>query len=213
MASMSFQPPTPFCFNKPDEWSRWKHRFEQFRIASGLSEKSDERQASTLLYCLGPDAEDVLTTTTISTENRKKYNKVLEKFDEFFAVRRNVIYERARFNRRTQQEGESAGDYITALHQLADTCEYGDIKAEMIRYRLVVGIKDELLSERLQMESDLDLEKAKKLVRQSEAVQQQHRLLKSSNETLELIVKSKTSIRLPKLKEEYNLTVNLCRGR
>ena len=63
----------------------------------------------------------------------------------------------------------------------------------MIRVRFVVGIRDESLSERLQMESDLDLEKAKKLVRQSKAVQQQHRLLKSSNETLKPIVKSKTS--------------------
>ena len=159
---MSFQPPTPFCFNKLDEWSRWKRRFEQFRIASGLSKKSDERQASTLLYCLGLDAEDVLTTATISTENRKKYKKVLEKFDEFFAVRRNVIFERTCFNRCTQQEGESAGDYITALHQLADTCEYGDIKAEMICNRLVVGIRDESLSKRLQIESNLDPRKSKK---------------------------------------------------
>ena len=63
-------------------------------MASGLSDKSDERQANTLLYCLGADAEDILSTTNISTENRKKYQKVLEKFDEFFAVRRNVIFER-----------------------------------------------------------------------------------------------------------------------
>ena len=43
------------------------------------------------------------------------------------------------------------------------------------------------------MEADLDLEKAKKLVWQSEAVQQQHGLLKSSNDTLEPIVKRKAS--------------------
>ena len=159
-----------FCFAKPDEWPKWKQRFEQFRVASGLSDKSDERQASTLLYCLGADAEDVLLTTNITTEHRKKYQKVLEKFDEFFAVRRNVIFERARFNKRTQQQGESAEDYITVLHQLADTCEYGDLKEEMIRDCLVVGIRDEALFERLQMESDLTLEKAKKLIRQREAV-------------------------------------------
>ena len=53
-------------------------------------------------------------------------------------MRRNVIFERARFNRRTQQQGELAEEYITALHQLADMCEYGDIKDEMIRDQLVV---------------------------------------------------------------------------
>ena len=199
---MSFQPPTPFCFSRPDEWPKWKKRLEQFRVASGLSDKSDERQAFTLLYCLGADAEDILATTNISEEHRKKYQKVLEKFDEFFAVRRNVIFERARFNKRTQQQGESAEDYITVLHQLAENCEYGEIKEEMIRDRLVVGIRDEALSERLQLESDLTLDKAKKLIRQREAVQQQQDILKGGNETLEAInARSKATNRTGKARK------------
>ena len=60
----------------------------------------------------------------------------------------------------------------------------------MIRYRLVLGIRDELLSERLQMESDIDLEKACEAERSSATTA---RITKSSNETLEPIVKSKTS--------------------
>ena len=40
----------------------------------------------------------------------------------------------------------------------------------MIRDQLVIGIQDSRLSERLQMDPDLTLEKAKKLIRQSEAV-------------------------------------------
>ena len=63
--------------------------------------------------------------------------------------------------------------YITALHQLAENCEYADIKDQMIRNRLVVGIRDKALSERLQMEPNLTLDTAKKLLRQREAVQQQ----------------------------------------
>ena len=79
-------------------------------------------------------AEDIISTTDIS--ERSRYQNVLE--TEFDVVRRNVIFERARFNRRTQQQGELAEEYITALHQLADMCEYGDIKDEMIRDQLVV---------------------------------------------------------------------------
>ena len=60
-------------------------------------------------------------------------------------MRRNVIFERARFYRCTQQQGESAEEYIIALHQLADTCEYSVIKDEMICNQLVVGIRDESL--------------------------------------------------------------------
>ena len=42
--------------------SRAVRRFEQFRTASGLADEGDARQVSTLLYCMGQEADDVLTT-------------------------------------------------------------------------------------------------------------------------------------------------------
>ena len=62
---------------------------------------------------------------------------------------KNVILERARFNRCNQLPEESTEEYITVLYQLIDLCEYGNFKDEMLRDRLVVGICDTLLSERL----------------------------------------------------------------
>lgn len=164
--------PEQFDFKRPDQWLRWKRRFEQFLSASGLDKESDERRTSTLLYCLGPDADDVLTSTNIGDDDRKKYSKVIEKFDAHFRVRRNVIFERARFNKRDQLESESAEEYITALYSLVETCEYGDMKDEMLRDRLVVGIRNEKVSETLQMQADLTLEEAKKTIRQKEAVRE-----------------------------------------
>ena len=38
--------------------------------------------------------EDVLTFTNITAQSRKKYGDVLDKFIEFFRVRKNVIYKR-----------------------------------------------------------------------------------------------------------------------
>ena len=164
--------PEQFDFKRPDEWLRWKRRFEQFLSASGLDKESDERKVSTLLYCLGPDADDVLTSTGIGDDDRKKYSKVIEKFDAHFKVRRNVIFERARFNKRDQLESESAEEYITALYSLVETCDYGAMKDEMLRDRLVVGIRNAKVSETLQMKADLTLEEAKKTIRQKEAVRE-----------------------------------------
>ena len=177
MASLQLKPPAAFQFSKPEEWKKWKSRFEQFRLASGLSEASEERQVSSLLYCMGEDASDVLDTTDISPENRKKYSEVLSKFDEYFKVRKNLVYERANFNRANQLCDESAEQFITRLHQMADSCEFGELKNEMIRDRLVIGIRDEQLSERLQLEPNLTLTKAEKLVRQRCAVSEQQRSL------------------------------------
>ena len=132
MASVRLQPPSPFSFKQPDEWPRWWKRFEQFRLASALDQESDDRQISTLLYCLGEDAEDVLSSTNISTEDRKKYDCVVTAFQDFFKVRKNVIFERARFNLRIQEEGESVEQFITSLYTLAEDCAYGELKSEMI---------------------------------------------------------------------------------
>ena len=74
MANVQLQPPERFNFRQPDEWPRWRKRFEQFRIALGLGAEGEQRQVNTLLYCLGDDAEDVLHSTNISSDDRKKYS-------------------------------------------------------------------------------------------------------------------------------------------
>ena len=66
------------------------------------------------------------------------------------------------------------------LYNLAEHCDYGNLKSEMIRDRLVVGIQDDALSQRLQLDPNLTLDKAKKLVRQREAVQEQQQVLKGA---------------------------------
>ena len=47
-----------------------------------------------------------------------------------------------------------------------ENCNFAAMKEEMIRDRIVVGIRDSSLSERMQIDADLTLEKAKKMVRQ-----------------------------------------------
>ena len=180
LPTVSFTPPQPFDFKKPDEWEKWKKRFELFLSASGLDKEEETRKVSTLMYCLGEDAEGVLVSTNIGDDDRKRYKEVMSKFDEYFKVRRNIIYERAKFNTREQREGETADEYITALYELIETREYGTLKEEILRDRLVVGIRDKRMSEKLQLEADLTLESAKKSIRQKEAVRQQSKELATS---------------------------------
>ena len=163
--SATLQAPGPFQFKSPDEWPKWRRRFEQYRVASGLAKEDDERQVSALLYCLGEEADDVLTSTNISSDSRKVFADVLKKFDEFFKVRKNIVFERACFNRRCQGEAETAEQFITSLYSLATDCEFGELKEQLICNRIVVGIRDISLSEKLHMDADLTLEKAKRLVR------------------------------------------------
>ena len=107
--------------------------------ASGLTKEDEPRQVNTLLYCLGEESDDVLASN-ITEESKKKYATFLEKVDVFFQVRKNVIFERARFNR-CNHHGELIEQYITALYHLVDSCEYGALKEEMLWDSIVVGIE------------------------------------------------------------------------
>ena len=70
--NLQLRTPEPFDFKQPDNWSKWKKRFEQFRVASGLTKEDEPRQVNTLLYCLGEEADDVHASTNITEEGKKK---------------------------------------------------------------------------------------------------------------------------------------------
>ena len=179
MATFQVTPPERFSF-KPEEWSKWIRRFERFRLASELNKKDEESQVNTLIYSMGDEADDILQSFVMSADDKKKYNAVKSKFEEHFIIKRNVIFERARFNMRVQTEGESVDNFITDLYALAEFCNFGVLRNELIRDRIVVGIRDKALSERLQLEADLTLTKAVNLVRQKEVVRKQQHLMTNS---------------------------------
>ena len=67
-----------FDFKCPDAWPKWKRRFQQYLTATGLDKEEDARKISMLLYCLGEESEDVLTSINITEADRKKYDSVVE---------------------------------------------------------------------------------------------------------------------------------------
>ena len=91
---------------------------------------------------------------------------------------RSVIFERAKFNKRIQLHGKTLEQYITTVYHLAYTCNFGNLNENLIRDRLIVGIRDQSLSQQLQMDPNLTLEKAKKRIRQKEVVRQQSDIFK-----------------------------------
>ena len=84
-----------------------------------------------------------------------------------------MIYERAKFNLRRQEPGESVDSFITSLYGLAEHCGYSGLHDEMIRDRIVVGLRDARLSEKLQLDAELSL---------AEAVKQQQSLVRGAEQ-------------------------------
>ena len=171
-ATYQVSPPETFNFSHPEEWTRWIRRFEHFRKVLGLEEKPEEAQVKTLIYFMGDEADEILHSFSMAEEDKKRFGLVRAKLESHFVKRRNIIYECAKFNMRRHDEGEPVDVFITALYTLAEHCGYGDLHDEMLRDRIVVELRDTTLPEKLQLDSELTLEKAVTVVRQAEAIRQ-----------------------------------------
>ena len=129
---------------------------------------------------MGEQAEEIYNTCTLSTADAKLYEELKKAFENHFVVKRKVIFECSKFNRRIQGPSKSVDGFKTVLHSLAETCNYGTLKNELIRDCLVVGLRDVNLSEKLQLDSQLTKDTEVLRARQYEQVKQQQSELRGS---------------------------------
>ena len=84
----------------------------------------------------------------------KTYEEMVETLMKHLAPKPIVIVERFRFNKRDQKEGEGIRAYVASLQKLAEHCAFGDSLSDMLRDRLVCGIRDEGVQKHLLTKSD-----------------------------------------------------------
>ena len=126
---------------------------------------------------MGDEADDIVTSFNLSQEEMNSYETVKNKFESHFIAKRNAIFERAKFNVRVQNKGEPVENFTTDLHCLAKHCKSGALIDQLIRDRIVVRLKIEKLSDKLQLDPNLTLEEATAQARQSEEVKKQQRVI------------------------------------
>ena len=169
------------CFRKPDQltfdgnvaekWRQFETDFDIF-VRAAHSDKDEKTKAYIMLNMAGHEAiekeksfvyapevkvgDDVVTPA----ETREDLETLKRKFREICLPDTNVIMERHKFNTRVQAEGESSSSYVANLRILANTCEYKDLKDDLIRDRLVCGIRSDNVRKQLLKEKDLTLFKA-----------------------------------------------------
>ena len=80
---------------------------------------------------MGDEADDIMAGFGVTEEEREVYQSVKNKIDGNFVIRRNAIFERAKFNRRCQEDGEMVDSCITSLFCLVEHCAYGALHDEM----------------------------------------------------------------------------------
>ncbi|CAB3252638.1 unnamed protein product [Arctia plantaginis] len=182
-------PPPPFQFanslcnitsgNLSTEWQKWKTAFNIYYEACELSNKNKKTQVNILLHIVGEKCREVAAQFN---EQWNTVDELLKKFDDFFIPKKNLAVERHKFFKRDQRELESAEQYVFELNKMAVQCEFKDLRDDLVCSRLICGIRDIALSERLLREPDMMLEKAIEICRLAEMSRMQARNIKENQE-------------------------------
>ena len=155
--------------------------WRNYALATELTEKSED--VASLLTVVEEEAREVYSTFS-GWENDGDQNKiepVLNKFATYCQPRKNVPFERYRFNQRVQEDGESYEQYRTAVQKLAESCDFDTITLEeILRDRLVFGIRDTKVKERLLRQSGLTLAKKDEICRAAESMITQMKIVKDA---------------------------------
>lgn len=183
---MNLPPPKPLVVddNLASNWKQWKKVWQRYEIATGIYKQENLVRVSTLLSVIGEEAVKAFDTFAWGEgQSENSITDVLAKFDEYCEPRTQVIYERYRFNNRKQEPGESISAYVTELRVIAKNCAHDEITPdEILRDRLVLGVRDEKVRERLLRVNDLTLSKAIDICKAAEQTSQQLKLLASGTE-------------------------------
>ncbi|XP_069364930.1 uncharacterized protein [Maniola hyperantus] len=161
------------------QWQKFKDSFKIFMLAAGFEKLSEPRKAALLLNCIGSSALE-LYLNVLKKEDKPKLEEVIKLFDEYFKPKSNEVMASYNFNRRVQQDGENFDTFYSDLRKLADSCNFGQQKDRMLRDRLVIGVKQTRVQQKLLEIKDLTLDKALDICRSAELSSQQLMVLHSS---------------------------------
>lgn len=162
-----------FSGNVSETWKRWIQRWTLYARASGVDVKDDPVKCAIFLHVIGEEGLEIYNTFQFTEEEADKLDPLKEKFESYCIPKTNVTFERYKLNTRTQHEGESIDQYVTELKHLAATCDYRELRDELIRDRIVLGLRDNAVRGRLLREADLTLGRAVEMCRADEASRQQ----------------------------------------
>lgn len=151
-----------------------------------MDKKPEAQKVKLLLYLLGRKGREIHSTIQFQTtdehgnkvdieEKNITVKMVLDEFDKHCDPKKNETVERYKFYSRSQQVGDTFDKFLAEIRILADTCNFGTLKDSMIRDRIICGVSDSGLRERLLRVADLDLDKCIQVCRATEVSKEQNK--------------------------------------
>ena len=194
LKSVVFQPPTSKCrfitlatrskfltpeimatygtigeYKDEETWTQYVERLDQYFLANDI--KDEKKKRAILLSVCGSKTytliRDLLQPKKPGETDLKD---ILDEVSKHYSPTPSEIVERFKFHNRKQADGESVAEFIAGLRKLTEHCKFGETIDDMMRDRLVCGIKEEKIQRRLLAEPDLTYKRAVELALAFESV-------------------------------------------
>ncbi|KAF2896235.1 hypothetical protein ILUMI_09941 [Ignelater luminosus] len=137
--------------------------WKDYETATGMNKWSIEemkRQMIMFLTAIGSKPLIKFNRFQLTDKNQTDVNTAIEVIRKRLGSQKNVIYDRAMFNSCNQVVDETFDEYFLKLQKPEVKCEFENFENDLLRDRVILGIKNKDLTKRMMSKTDLTLENA-----------------------------------------------------
>ena len=129
-----------------EEWTSYIERLESYFVANDVPSAKKDTLFS---ICCPSIYKLVKNLAVLQAPKDLLYEEVVKLVKDHYNPKPPVIIQRFKFNTSSQEAGESVALFVTALKELTQFCEFKTMFEEMIRDRIVCGLKKPHIQKRL----------------------------------------------------------------
>ena len=142
-----------------EDWTSYTERLAQYFVANDITDARKKR--AILLSACGPSTYQLIRNLASPTKPAEKsYDDLVKLISDHLHPTPTIACQRYNFNTRKQKEGESIAEYVAELRRIAEHCNYDAMLEEMLRDKLMCGVRDRRMRQKLLAEKDLTFKKA-----------------------------------------------------
>ena len=194
------------------QWTQYSERLSHFYTANGIKDDEASRKKAILLTVIGPTAYRLMRNLIApSTVEETSYQDLLEAMKKHYDPQPSEIVQRFKFN--TCSRHRTVSTFVAELRSLAEFCNFGTERDNMLRDHLVCGINNEATQRRLLSEDKLTFKKALEIAQTQEMATTNARTLQKGNVATEEGTSEtvhKVSPRRPTTRQQGNTGCSLC---
>uniref|UniRef100_H2ZYX7 Peptidase A2 domain-containing protein n=1 Tax=Latimeria chalumnae TaxID=7897 RepID=H2ZYX7_LATCH len=143
-----------------ESWTEYIERLGHYFIANDIADET-KRKAILFTVCGSKPYSLIKSLTSPAGPVNNSFQETVDLVETYCNPKPNKVIACCHFYKHDHQPGESVMTYVTALHQLTEHCEYGNILDDMLRDWMVCGIADDRTQRRLFEEgTNIDFQKA-----------------------------------------------------